>query len=90
VRETHLKAMLSTINTAPGLCTHIMGMLIAPTSLMRYVLRSWGRYWITARPADVTPRNVAQIWICRGGEWKMSKKSVTKVSNALGNERGVR
>jgi len=37
-----------------------MGMLSAPTSFMRYVCNSCGAYWIAARIAEVTPRNVAQ------------------------------
>ena len=30
---THLKAILKTINTAPGVCIHIIGILNAPTTL---------------------------------------------------------
>lgn len=65
-KETHLRAMLTTIKTAPGLWIHIMGMLRAPTSLVRYVWISWGAYWIAASRAEETPRNVAHCETRRG------------------------
>jgi hypothetical protein len=58
---THLDAMLSTIAIAPGLCIHIMGILSALTNFEWYVHAIWGMYWIAARIAEETPRNVAHI-----------------------------
>jgi hypothetical protein len=49
-----------TIKAAPGLWIHIMGILRAPTSFVRYVCKIWGAYCIADRMADVTPRKVAQ------------------------------
>lgn len=59
-------AMLITRSTPPGLWIHIMGTESAPTSLARYVYRSWGAYWIAAHNAAETPRKVAQRSSCFG------------------------
>lgn len=40
---------------------HIMGILSAPTNFEWYVRAIWGMYWIAARIAEETPRNVAHI-----------------------------
>ena len=57
----NLNAMLNTIAIAPGLCMHIIGILNAPTSFEWYVREICGMYWMAARIAEETPRNVAQI-----------------------------
>ena len=54
------------IKTAPGDCMHIIGMLSAPTSLIRYVCINCGVYWIAARIAEVTPSTVPQLCITEG------------------------
>jgi len=45
---------------------HIIGMLSAPTSLIRYVCINCGVYWIAARIAEVTPSTVPQLCITEG------------------------
>ena len=59
--SAYLRAMLRTMAIAPGLCMHIMGMLNAPTSFALYVWYICGMYWMAARMADETPKNVAQM-----------------------------
>ena len=81
--------MLSTMRIAPGVWIHIMGMLSAPTSLMRYVCAIWGVYWNAARSAEDTPRNVAhscncgERWVASGVGLVERSKNVTKMMNAL-------
>ena len=57
-------ATLITISIPPGVWMSIIGMLSAPTCLMRNVCSSCGVYCTIARSADDTPRNVAHVAIC--------------------------
>ena len=61
--------MLSTIRMEPGVWMHIMGMLSAPTSFMRYVWMICGMYWIAASMAELTPSRVAQEESRGGSGW---------------------
>ena len=81
--------MLSTMRIAPGVWIHIMGMLSAPTSLMRNVCAICGAYWNAARKAEETPRKVAQSWIwgervvASGVGLVVRSMKVMKMMNAL-------
>lgn len=57
---TDLNAILSTMATAPGLCTHIIGTLSAPTSFACQVVAICGIYCTAASRAEETPKKRAQ------------------------------